>query len=144
VLGLLSELGLDSRRARRARRVAALLVYSELTTNLAGVSALRKFGVFDEHTFHRSAWEANAPAFCSAPTWTAPATFTRPTQHLKTLPGWHAITGATSPRAMTPTSLTGSSRCSRQRCRRLGLSRVDWKEMERRARMSRELRGASD
>jgi hypothetical protein len=61
-LGFLSELVWDVRRSRRARRVAALLVYAELTINHAAVSALRKFGLLDEHSIQRSAWEGQAPA----------------------------------------------------------------------------------
>lgn len=33
-------------QARSERKVAALLIYGELTSNLAAVSALRKFGVW--------------------------------------------------------------------------------------------------
>jgi hypothetical protein len=62
VLGFLSEFVWETVRSRRARRVAALLVYAELTINLAAVSALRKFGLLDEHSIKRSAWEAQAPA----------------------------------------------------------------------------------
>lgn len=51
-------------RATRARKVAALLIYSELTSNIAIVSALRKYGVWSsEERIHRTAWETQAASF---------------------------------------------------------------------------------
>ena len=61
-LGFLSESLREWSRARRARKVAALLIYGELTSNLAVVSALRKFGVWSTERIHRSAWEAQGAA----------------------------------------------------------------------------------
>jgi hypothetical protein len=61
-LGFLSESVTEALRHRRARRVAALLIYGELFSNLAAVSALRKYGVWSTGRIHRSAWEAQAPA----------------------------------------------------------------------------------
>jgi hypothetical protein len=46
LLAFLTDLGREEWRARRARKVAALLIYAELTSNLAAVGALRKFGVW--------------------------------------------------------------------------------------------------
>jgi hypothetical protein len=62
LLGFLSEFGYGEFRARRARKTAALLIYGELTGNLAAVSALRKFGVWTTERIHRSAWEAQGAA----------------------------------------------------------------------------------
>jgi hypothetical protein len=62
LLGFFSDLGREELRARRARKVAALLIYSELTTNLAAVSALRKYGVWSTERIHREAWEAQGAA----------------------------------------------------------------------------------
>jgi hypothetical protein len=50
-------------RARRARKVAALLIYSELTSNIAAVSALRRVGVWSTDRIHRRAWETQGAAF---------------------------------------------------------------------------------
>jgi hypothetical protein len=50
-------------RARRARKVAALLIYSELTSNIATVSALRRLGVWTTKRLHRGAWETQGAAF---------------------------------------------------------------------------------
>jgi len=62
ILGFFTDLARSEMLARRARRVAALLVFAELTTNIAAVSALRKFGVWSTARIHRSAWEANGAA----------------------------------------------------------------------------------
>jgi hypothetical protein len=62
LLGFLSEFGADEFRARRARKTAALLIYGELTGNLAAVSALRKYGVWTNERIRRSAWEAQGAA----------------------------------------------------------------------------------
>jgi hypothetical protein len=61
-LGFLTDLGREELTARRARKVAALLIYGELTTNLAAVAALRKYGVWSTERIHRAAFEAHAAA----------------------------------------------------------------------------------
>ena len=54
----------EESRARRARKVAALLIYSELTSNIALVSALRRYGVWSsEERIHRTAWETQGASF---------------------------------------------------------------------------------
>jgi hypothetical protein len=62
VLGFLSDFAREALGARRARKIAALLIYGELTSNLAVVSALRKYGVWSTERIHRSAWEAQGAA----------------------------------------------------------------------------------
>lgn len=62
VLGFSSDFLREHVAAKRARKTAALLIYAELTSNLAVVGALRKFGVWSTDRIHRSAWEAQAPA----------------------------------------------------------------------------------
>jgi hypothetical protein len=64
ILAFFSELALDIRRARRARMIAALLIYGELTENYAALSALRAHNVWSrgEATFRRAAWTGSGPA----------------------------------------------------------------------------------
>lgn len=62
LLGFLSDFAREELRARRARRVAALLIYGELTSNVAAVSALRKHGVWSTERIHRTAWEGQGAA----------------------------------------------------------------------------------
>lgn len=62
LLGFLTDYGREELRARRAKKVAALLIYGELTSNIAAVSALRRYGVWSTERIHRSAWEAQGEA----------------------------------------------------------------------------------
>jgi hypothetical protein len=62
VFGFFGDLARTELQARSDRKVAALLVYGELTSNLAAASALRKFGVWTAERIHRSAWEGHGHA----------------------------------------------------------------------------------